>query len=94
MPSEEELQKARQEQAWQARIRGGVLGLTQEQTNKPAAPHPREILLSDINDQEQRLLNKLSALRQVREEICCLPRDEGDRLLKITRLMQRVTYPQ
>ena len=69
----------------QAQVGSRTMGLT----NASATPHPREVLLADINDQEQRLLDKLVALREAKNEILYLGRDEAERLLKISRLMQR-----
>lgn len=59
--------------------------------NKAASPHPREFLPQDINDQEQRLLDKLVALRELRQEFMFLHRDEAERIAKITRLAQRIS---
>jgi hypothetical protein len=67
-----------------------AMGLTAD--SAPVQQHPRDprdILLSDLNNQEQRLLDKMAALRELRQELLFLGRDEGERILRIARLQQR-----
>ena len=87
-PSPKEVEEKLAHQ-YQAQTQQGVMGLT----DRPAVPHPRELLLAEMNDQEQRLLDKLVALREAKNEILFLSREEGERMLKISLLMQRATYP-
>jgi hypothetical protein len=93
MHPDELLREKQDTQAKWERERGSHL--IQEQAKNmcagaPVEQHPREILLADLNDQEQRLLDKLHALRDIRLEICALPRDEAKRLLTISRLTQQL----
>ena len=59
---------------------------------RPREIPAREILISDINDQEQRLLDKLAALRALREEVTFCSRSEQEKILKVTRLVDRLRF--
>ena len=61
---------------------GQAIGLL----DKPAEIHPREVLLRDLGDLEQRLLDKLFAVRRIRNDYLFLGRDEAKRILEIIRL--------
>lgn len=58
--------------------------------NECKPPHPREVLLNDIKAREQRLLDKLNAIHELKHEYMFLSRDEAERIIKLSRLTQRL----
>ena len=53
---------------------------------------PREVLLADIHDQEQRCLDRLSTLSTLREMFQFTTLAEAELLLKMDRLVSRLKY--
>jgi hypothetical protein len=61
-----------------------------DECNTKLAMHPREILLRDLNDLEQRILDELVALRELRAIYANSSRSEAETLVKAIGAARRV----
>lgn len=71
----------------------------QSKTPTPIAPSgqrmlmsPREEILEDINNREQRLLDKLAILRGFRRLVECGTLDQVEKILEVHRLEQQLYW--
>jgi len=55
---------------------------------KPANPHPRDILMRELSHYTEAMIDELAIVREARALLTFCSREEGERLLKFWRLAQ------